>query len=194
MDGLRFGFRAVGRHDFPLLALWMAAPHVRTWWREEVEPDAIEERYGPAVDGTEATELFLVMHDEEAIGFIQRYRLEDNPEWQRSLSVAGGPANGAGIDYFIGSEALIGHGYGPAIIDQFTNDTWGRYPEIAAIVVNVSPDNRRSWRALEKVGFERIWTGTIESDDPSDAGLNHVYLRRRPAPPSTGPGTDADSY
>jgi aminoglycoside 6'-N-acetyltransferase len=189
MVGLQLSYRPVSRHDFPLLAMWMAAPHVRMWWREEVEPEAIEARYGPAVDGSDPTELFLVMGDNEAIGFIQRYRLEDNPDWQKSLSVAGAPPNGAGIDYFIGSEALIGHGYGPAIIDRFIGDTWMRYPDIAAIVVNVSPDNRRSWRALEKVGFNRIWTGTIESDDPSDAGLNHVYVRERPAAASTEPGT-----
>jgi aminoglycoside 6'-N-acetyltransferase len=172
----------------------MAAPHVRTWWREECDPDAIEARYGPSVDGSDPTELFLVVSDDEAIGFIQRYRLADNPDWQTSLSVAGSPDDGAGIDFFIGSETLIGHGYGPAIIEAFVEDTWRRYPDIPAIVVNVSPDNRRSWRALEKAGFDRIWTGIIESDDPSDAGLNCIYVRRRPAPKSMQTGIATSTY
>lgn len=45
-------------------------------------------------------------------------------------------------------------------------------------VVAVQQANRRSWRALEKAGFERTWAGTIECDDSCDAGPNFVYVRR----------------
>jgi len=172
-------FRVLGRLDFPLLALWMARPHVEMWWREEYEPAAIEARYGPAIDGLDSTELFIVEYGGIPIGFAQRYLLRDNPSWQASLSVAGGPDNGAGIDYFIGEESLTGAGLGPRIIGRLVDDLWSSHPDIAAVVVNVAPENRRSWRALEKSGFTRIWTGVIESDDPSDAGLSHVYVRHR---------------
>ncbi len=175
-----FQFRALGRQDFALLSQWLAAPHVQTWWREEAGDDAVEARYGPAVDGTDRTECFVVEVDARPIGFVQRYLLADNPAWQSSLIVAGAPTDGAGIDYFIGVETLIGSGLGPEIIDEFVRDTWIRYPGISAVVVNVSPDNRRSWRALEKAGFLRVWSGTLASEDPSDAGLSYVYVRHRP--------------
>ena len=119
-------------------------------------------------------------------GFIQRYLFIDNPEWQSTLLAAGAPADGAGIDFFIGDVALIGMGMGPKMIDQFVETTWLRYPEVPAIVVNVSSENRRSWRALEKAGFVRLWSGLLESDDPSDEGLNHVYLCGRPESQSEG--------
>jgi aminoglycoside 6'-N-acetyltransferase len=169
-------FRAVQRADFPLLAQWLEAPHVQDWWREEFDPTGIEERYGPSVDGTDPTELFIVELEGASIGFIQRYLLDDNPEWQSALEVAGSPRQGAGIDYLIGVESLVGRGIGPQIIARFVDDTWTRYPEIVAIVVDVSVDNRRSWRALEKAGFQRVWSGPLESDDPSDEGINHVYV------------------
>jgi aminoglycoside 6'-N-acetyltransferase len=173
-------FRPLARDDFPVLSAWLSRPHVQQWWPEAFDAGAIEERYQPVLDGTDPTECFVVECDGVAIGFIQRYLLMDNPEWGRILAVAGTPADGAGIDFFIGDEMLIGVGIGPKMIDRFVETTWPRYPLIPAIVVNVSSENRRSWRALERAGFTRVWSGLLQSDDPSDEGLNHVYLRRQP--------------
>src|SRR5438445_5426193 len=175
-------FRPLRRQDFPLLSVWLAQPHVQSWWREEHDIAAIEARYGPSVDGVDPTECFVVDRNGEPVGFIQRYLFADNPEWQRALSVTGTPSNAAGIDYLIGSEQLIGQSLGPAVIQQFVDELWTRYPDVPAIVVDVSQGNRRSCRALEKAGFHRTWSGMLESDDPSDAGPAHVYVRHRPDP------------
>jgi aminoglycoside 6'-N-acetyltransferase len=172
-------FRRLRRDDFPLLAEWLSSPHVQEWWREESDAGTLEERYGPVIDGSDPTECFVVERDGVPTGFVQRYLLADNPAWQRTLAMTGTPADGAGIDFLIGVETLIGVGLGPTMIDRFVETTWRRYPAVPALVVNVSTENRRSWRALEKAGFIRVWSGHLESDDPSDDGLNHVYLRRR---------------
>jgi aminoglycoside 6'-N-acetyltransferase len=132
------------------------------------------------VDRTDPTECFVVEHEGSPAGFVQRYLFIDNPEWQSTLAATGAPADGAGIDFLIGDVTLIGVGLGPKMIDQFVDTTWPRYPDVPAIVVNVSFENRRSWRALEKAGFVRVWSGRLESEDPSDEGLNHVYVCRRP--------------
>lgn len=175
-------FRPLKRDDFSLLSDWLSRPHVEPWWREPYEPAAVEERYGPPVDGTEATEVFVVELDGTPIGMVQRYRLDDEPEWQRVLEVTGTPANAAGIDYLIGDDKLIGRGLGPEIIVRFVEDTWIRYPDVPAIVVNVQQDNARSWRALEKAGFTRCWAGELDSDDPSDQGPGYAYILGRPTP------------
>ncbi len=47
------------------------------------------------------------------------------------------------------------------------------------MAVAVQQDNRRSWRALEKAGYSRVFAGMIESDDPSDAGPSYLYVRLR---------------
>lgn len=66
------------------------------------------------------------------------------------------------------------------MIDRFVKDTWARYPDIEAVVVSVQEGNRRSWRALEKIGFHRARSGTSVSEEPSDEGVNYAYVMHRP--------------
>lgn len=182
MTGSPISFRPLARQDFGLLSEWLSAAHVRAWWREDHDAAAVERRYGPVVDGRDPTEIFVIERGRQPIGLIQRYRFADNPEWRAAISVAGTPDDAAGIDYFIGVKDLIGAGIGPQVIDRFVGEVWDRYPDVTAVVASVQADNRRSWRALEKIGFRRAWTGTLASEDPSDAGISHVYVRDRPAP------------
>jgi aminoglycoside 6'-N-acetyltransferase len=172
-------FRRLGRGDFGLLARWFSCPHVEPWWKEPYDAASIEKRYGPSVDGSDPTELFIVEIGGSPIGFMQRYSIDDNPAWKASLSHTGDHDGAVGIDYLIGEEGLIAKGLGPQLIGAFVAAAWQRYPEAPEVVVTVQQANRRSWRALEKAGFERTWSGTLESEDPSDAGLNFVYVLRR---------------
>ena len=175
-----FAFRPLTREDFGLLSEWMSAPHVEVWWGEESDAASIEERYGPIVDGTDSSEVRIIEREGRPLGLIQRYKLADNPAWQSTLSVTGTPNNAVGIDYLIGVERFIGRGLGPELITRFVSESWDHYPDIDAVVVSINENNRRSWRALEKVGFHRAWSGTLDSDDPTDAGTNHVYVLYRP--------------
>lgn len=168
------------RDDFGLLGDWFSRPHIARWWREPYDPAAIEARYGPPVDGAEPTELFIIEVATGPVGFIQWYRLDDNPEWRAALAPAGVPDRAAGIDYLLGEPELIGRGLGPALIQRFLSDRGRAHPDVEAVVVNIDPENRRSWRAVEKVGFRRVWEGDIQSDDPSDNGPSYVYVWIRP--------------
>jgi aminoglycoside 6'-N-acetyltransferase len=138
----------------------------------------LESTYGPAVDGNDPTEGFMVELDGRAVGFAQRYLLDDYPEWSKAVGVE----RAAGIDYLIGVAELIGVGLGPVILEGFTASTFERYEQIDCVAVAVQQANRRSWRALEKAGFEQVLAGEIDSDDPSDAGASYTYVRRRPPP------------
>jgi adenine deaminase len=187
MTSAEIRFRRLDRQDFELLSEWLDAEHVRIWWREDADLGAIEDRYGPVVDGIDPTEVFVIEHDGRAIGLIQRYRLDDDLSWQATLSHTGTPHDAAGIDYLIGIEQLTGRGLGPDLIDRFVEQTWARYQDIVAVVVAVQEGNIRSWRALEKIGFRRAWSGELVSDDPSDEGINHVYVLHRPPPDGEEP-------
>jgi len=57
--------------------------------------------------------------------------------------------------------------------------TFERYADVERMGVAVQQANHRSWRALEKAGYERVFAGMIESNDPSDAGPSYVYVRLR---------------
>ena len=67
----------------------------------------------------------------------------------------------AGIDYLIGEPGLCGHGYGTAAIALFTALTFRRYPQARAVVAAPQQDNVASWRALERAGFSRWWSGLL---------------------------------
>jgi aminoglycoside 6'-N-acetyltransferase len=174
-------FRPLINDDLPLLAGWLALPHVEPWWREASDITAVAAAYGPLVDGTDPTEAFVALRERQPIGYIQRYRLDDNPEWQQAIFVAVGTIAAAGIDYLIGDERLTGQGLGRRMIGAFVDETWGRYPDITAIAAAVQQDNQASWRALEGAGFVRHWAGTLASEDPSDEGPSYVYLKSRPS-------------
>jgi aminoglycoside 6'-N-acetyltransferase len=171
--------RPSSRSDLPLLSRWLAAPHVARWWREPSDASSVQAAYGPAIDGDDPTEVLIAELDERPIGMLQRYLLSDNPDYQRALGPAGAPAAAASLDYLIGEEELTGSGLGPAMITKGSAEIWLQHPEIVAIVVAVQQDNRPSWRALEKAGYRRTWSGTIASGDPSDSGPSYVYLLDR---------------
>jgi len=174
--------RPLERDDLPLVAEWLARPHVEKWWREASDIAAVEADYGPMIDGADPTEGFIAMRDGRAIGFIQRYLLADYPEWQRAVAVGVGVIPGLGIDYFIGDESMTGQGLGPQMIAAMVTASWTRYPDISAVVVDVLQDNRPSWRALEHAGFERAWAGRLDSEHPSDEGPCYLYVTYRPTP------------
>jgi aminoglycoside 6'-N-acetyltransferase len=178
--GLKLGYRRLQRWDLPLLAAWLAAPHVAEWWRIGSDPRSIEVEYGAVVDGPDPTEVFIVEDAGTPIGLLQRYLLQDNPDWRDALAQAMPVEPAAGIDYFIGRAAYLGRGIGSQMIRDFTVDTWARWPEIRSIVVSVQQSNTRSWRALESADFLRTWAGVIVSNDPSDDEPSFVYVCNRP--------------
>lgn len=181
------------RADFPALATWLRAPHVENWFpwlHGDSDPlVAVEAEYGPCIDGTDPTELFVIETEGQPVGFLQRYRISDNPSWAAALSAAAESSSAAGesstsagdlrtavgFDYAIGVREATGHGVGSAAIRQLLADTFDRYPDIDRVIVAMQQANRPSWRALERVGFERRWAGLLDSPDPSDAGPSYIY-------------------
>jgi aminoglycoside 6'-N-acetyltransferase len=172
--------RPLERSDLPLLTLWLGRPHVAQWWREPADLASVEARYGPMTDGSDPTDGFIVMSEGRPVGFMQRYLLDDNPEWQRAVAVGIGSVAAAGIDYLIGVETETGRGLGTQMIAALVVDCWTTLPDVQAVVVDVLQENRASWRALERAGFQRVWEGMLDSDDPSDDGPCFLYVSPRP--------------
>jgi aminoglycoside 6'-N-acetyltransferase len=191
--------RLMTRDDFPALAIWLRAPHVEAWFPwvhgEATPTEAVEAEYGPCIDGIDPTELLVIETGGQPVGFMQRYRISDNPSWAAALAAAGescaaaGESSAAavpadtgaavGFDYAIGVLDATGRGVGTEAIRQLLADTFGRYPDVDSVIVAMQQANRASWRALERVGFGRRWAGLLESSDPSDAGPSYIYVISR---------------
>ncbi|HET9168439.1 MAG TPA: GNAT family N-acetyltransferase [Actinospica sp.] len=169
-------FRPFTRQDLPLLAAWLAAPHVARWWpREDDGIEALDAYYGPAIDGDDPTKLFLILADDAPVGFCETYLHADNPDWDRTI----GLPDVAGIDYLIGAPERCGHGLGTAAIGAFCELVFGLYPRIDGIASVPQAANPASRRVLEKNGFRLVDVRDVESDDPGDRGPAAIYLRTR---------------
>ena len=171
--------------DLPLVATWLAEPHLQRWWRDPRASDRVEEKYRPRLEGAEPTEMFTILWQGAPVGFAQRYLLRDHPSWEealRSTGLAFGEA--AGIDYAIGDAELTGHGIGSLVVSSFSRALLADRPEVEEIVVTPQADNAASCRVLEKAGYERRWTGTLDSDDPADSGPAALYVLERSSVPT----------
>ena len=169
-------FRPLTRADFPQLFDWLTTPHVAKWWLPvPASVSEVETQYGPAIDGGDRTEFFLIREDDVPIGLIQRYRHADEPDWDRAVGVP----DAAGIDYLIGSPAHCGRGIGTAAIREFTELVFARYPDIGSVVAAPQQDNIASCRALEKAGYRAVRAAELNTGDPSDAGVSVIYLKAR---------------
>lgn len=175
-------FRPCAPDDLPLLAGWLAQPHVARWWQDDPALAVVEAKYRPNLDGRDPTELLILEADGAAVGFFQRYLVADNPEWLATLAATGQPdlESAIGIDYLIGLPTLTGRGLGTAAIGAFTALALDRYPDATQLAVAVSAANTASWRALEKAGYHRAWSGELASDDPADQGPMYLYCYARP--------------
>lgn len=177
----RLGFRPLAEDDLELVAAWLAAPHVRAWWRAPADIESVRAKYLPRIRGDEPTEVFVASLDGEPIGIIQRYRFLDHGSWAATIAETDVALPGAaGIDYLVGDASRIGVGVGTAMIDRFSEQLFADLPEIDVIVVTPQADNRASCGALARAGYEEVWRGRLDSDDPSDAGTSAIYVRRRP--------------
>ncbi len=176
-----FRFAPLRSSDLPSLATWFAQPHVERWWREPSDLVTVEQTYGRLAQGLDPTEGFIVHFNDRPIGYVQRYLVDENPDWRETIRGALGHSDGIGIDYLIGEPEFVGRGVGRRLISQFVDASWSRYPSAAYIVVALQQDNIASWKALEAAGFRRVWGGDLVSPDPGDRGLSFIYIADRRA-------------
>lgn len=141
-----YGFRPLTEEDMPLLARWLAQPHVAAWWGDKAtELEGIREH----IDSI-SVEPFIIELDGRPIGYIQSYdpHLEDENPYQDQ------PTGTLGIDQFIGEPELIGVGHGTQLIGEFVEMLFEE--GAPRVIIDPSPANTAAIRAYEKVGFQPI--------------------------------------
>lgn len=168
--------------DFPLLARWLAAPHVARWWNHETSAEAVARDFGPSVRREEPNEDLLASLDGVPVGLLQRSFLHDYPEYSTGMAlITGVPVGAMTIDYLVGDVANVGHGVGTAMIGSALERLWVEHEDATCVIVAVHADNVRSWRALEKAGLVRVGSGELEPDNPVDDRRHHLYRVDRPS-------------
>jgi aminoglycoside 6'-N-acetyltransferase len=174
-------FQPLAESDLDTVSKWLAAPHVRRWWRDPADPPAVRAKYLPRIRGDEPTQVFVASSAARAFGLIQRYRFSDYGTWAATVAGSGVTfPNAAGIDYMIGLSDRVGRGVGTAMIAKFTDLVFKDYDDVQTIVVTPQRANRASCRALEHAGYSLVAVGRLDSEDPADEGDAAIYARHRP--------------
>jgi aminoglycoside 6'-N-acetyltransferase len=162
--------------DLALLHRWLQEPDTRHWYRfDDLTEAGVLAHYGPCLDGTEPTELWIAQLDGRDAGFLQAYRLADHPEYAELCVAVGADPDAGGIDYLLGEAGDRGHGVGSAMLRAFVEDVCFAEKGWPQVVSGPEPANVRSWRALEKAGF--TFLGEIETDDGPERLMQRTRMR-----------------
>jgi aminoglycoside 6'-N-acetyltransferase len=164
--------RPLVRADFPTVVGWLAEPHVAEWWGAPLDLAGVEEEYGPCVDGTDPTEVFICSQGPVPIGLLQIYRLADNAAYQRAVGVD----DAAGVDLFVAQAGRPGRGVGPRLIGMALELAWEHYPEVTCAMAGPSVRNLRSHRAFERAGFGSVGPVTVPGEQEDEL----VFVCPRP--------------
>jgi len=149
----RVTLRPMTRGDLPAVLRWRSAPHVRRWWADTETPtiDTVTRHYGPRIDGTEPTRMWVTEVHGRSAGFVQDYRLRDHP----GFAVLTPDPEAVGVDYVVGEPALVDRGVGTAMLWAWVRRAREHYPDVASYFAAPDHRNRASLRVLDKVGFVR---------------------------------------
>jgi RimJ/RimL family protein N-acetyltransferase len=149
-------FRALTRADYPLLQRWLSLPHIDRFWNQRLDRAGLEAKYGPRIDGSVPTPVWVIELDGQPVGWIQWYRWSEYSG--HAAQISAGPGT-AGVDLAIGEQELIGRGLGPRVIAEFLQKQVFVERDICGVVTDIDANNTRSLRAFVKVGFSH-W-GTV---------------------------------
>ena len=156
--------RAMTRGDLVDVGRWRRSEHVRRWWVSDGDPtpEAVEDRYGPRIDGLTPTRMWVVELNGRSVGFVQDYRIGDYPEY----AVLGPDPQAIGVDYLIGEPAWVGRGVGVRMLWAWMQRARHRFPGAETFFAAPDHRNKASLRVLAKAGFtEGLWF-----DEPHGAG------------------------
>jgi RimJ/RimL family protein N-acetyltransferase len=178
VTGPTVAIRPMTRADFPDVVAWQAQPHVARWWVGEAGDVAGAERhYGPALDGTDPTRLWVVDVNGRSVGFVQDYRVGDHPDY----ALLTGRPDAVGVDYAIGDPALVGRGIGTRVLWTYLRDVLRpHYPEAGTFFAAPDHRNRASLRVLDKLGFSQgTWFDEPQPDGRVDTVVGCTFDVRR---------------
>ena len=148
----------------PLLAEWLARPHVARW---HPDPEAwVEYALRPPTGGAQALSMF----GRRSIGYLRWRRV--SRETLDGVGLSKIPAGSVDIDILIGEADCVGCGFGARALSLLVEKL---RQDASTPLVGLSPsvDNVSAQRAYAKAGFEKV----REYDAP---GFGRLALMVRP--------------
>lgn len=145
-------FEPLTEARLPLLAAWRASAHVARWFHGPLTAAQTAAKFLPRIRGEDPVSGFIVHADGAPVGYVQSYRVADQPDAAATIGVA---SNAHGIDVLVGDADALGRGLGTRIAREFS-DRVLRTPGVEHVVTNPDCGNAAAIRMYEKAGFARI--------------------------------------
>jgi RimJ/RimL family protein N-acetyltransferase len=163
-----FSFRPMAASELPLLYEWIKRPHVSEWWGDETYAE-LERDYLPIILDESTTRAYIVLLDNEPIGFIQSYVVMGSGDgwWEQETD-----PGARGIDQFLCNFDQLGQGLGSAMVKAFSDHLF-QDPTVTKVQTDPSPHNERAIRSYRRAGFVDV--GEVTTPD----GLALLMIRKR---------------
>jgi RimJ/RimL family protein N-acetyltransferase len=154
-----FTFRSLVPSDLPVFHEWLQRPHVAQWWSYPRTVEDVEFEYLPVALGRSTTRAYIVLLDDQPIGFIQSYVVLGSGDgwWEQETD-----AGARGIDQFLCNPDQLNRGLGSAMVASFT-DLLLTDPEVTKVQTDPSPENERAIRSYKRAGFQAV--GEVNTPD-----------------------------
>jgi aminoglycoside 6'-N-acetyltransferase len=142
----------VTEEDLPMLAAWIAEPHLAEWWSD---PEQKIAEIREAIDSVSVEPLIVELHG-EPIAYLQTY----DPHLEEDHPYSDQPFGTLGVDLSIGPAELLGLGHGPALLRQFVDELFKE--GTPRVIIDPDAANKRAIRAHEKAGFVPVGERTAQ--------------------------------
>ena len=156
-----YALRAFTAADLPMMAGWLAMPHLRQWWGDPAEELALltEDLHNPLMDQQIGLLAGAALAD-RAFAYLQSYpcrawgapQFKDRPDGSHS------------VDMCIGPPEMLGLGHGHAILRLYAQTLQMR--GATDIVIDPDPGNERAVRCYRRAGFRDVAIVEGEDGDP----------------------------
>lgn len=148
-------FQPLRINDLRILHRWLNTDHIIQWYgKKSFSFEEVEKHYLPRIKGNDPTNSYIILFQNNPIGYIQMYLVEDDPELKEYVSSEGS----AGLDLFVGESNYLGRGLGSEIMREFLKQVVFNQPGISTCIVDPLPTNSRMIHVNEKVGFKYLTT------------------------------------
>jgi aminoglycoside 6'-N-acetyltransferase len=151
-----YALRAFTAADLPMMADWLATPHLRQWWGDPVEELALvtEDLDNPLMDQQ------IGLLGPCAFAYLQSYPCH---EWG-AAQFHDRPEGSQSVDMCVGLPDMLGHGHGAAILRLYAQTLIARGAK--DVVIDPAPDNERALRCYRRAGFRDVAIRPGEEGDP----------------------------
>lgn len=148
-------FRKLEEKDIRLVWDWLNKDYVSQWYHGESTFELQKTKLLKYINGEKPTQAFIVQFDSVDIGYIQCYRNDAYPEYQKEIDCYD---DACGIDMFIGKKEYFHKGIGPLMIMKFLKEVAFPQSNTELCILGPDPDNVSAIKAYSKVGFEYMKT------------------------------------